>query len=141
MDKKRIFSKFEEMDKYLEELNEIKPSNFDEYKNLIEKKRACERLLQIIIESVIDVCNIITSDLRLGIPADEEDMFTKLEKKSVITKKIKNILINIKGMRNVLVHKYDIVKDELVFEAISKKLGDFERFRTEILGFLKRNRT
>ncbi|MFA4953168.1 MAG: DUF86 domain-containing protein [Candidatus Pacearchaeota archaeon] len=137
MDKKRILSKFEEMKKYLEELDEIKPSDFDEYKNLIEKKRACERLLQMIIESVIDVCNIITSDLRLGIPADEEDMFSKLEKKAIITKDTKKILTNMKGMRNVLVHKYEIIKDELVFEVISEKLSDFEKFKTEILKFLK----
>lgn len=137
MDKKRILSKFEEMNKYLEELDEIKPLDLDKYKNLIEKKRACERLLQIIIESIIDICNILTSDLRLGIPADEEDMFSKLEKKAIITKDIKNILINMKGMRNVLVHKYENIKDELIFEAISEKLDDFEKFKMEILKFLK----
>ena len=137
MDKKRILSKFEEMNKYLEELDEIKPLDFDDYKNLIEKKRACERLLQIIIESVIDICNILTSDLRLGIPSDEDDMFSKLEKKEIITKSMKNILMDMKGMRNVLVHKYENVKDELIFEVISEKLNDFEKFKMEILKFLK----
>ena len=54
LDKKRILQKIDELDRYLEELNQIKPASFNEYKNSIEKKRSCERLLQISIESVID---------------------------------------------------------------------------------------
>ena len=47
MDKKRILSKIDEIDSYLSELEEIKPASIEEYKGAIEKKRACERVLQI----------------------------------------------------------------------------------------------
>ena len=46
-------------------------------------------------------------------------------------------LSNMKGFRNILVHKYGIVDDELAFEMLSEKLEDFEKFKDEILRFLK----
>ena len=42
-----------------------------------------------------------------------------------------------KGVRNILVHKYGTVKDEIIFEIVSEKLGDFEKFKEEIINFLK----
>ena len=133
MDKERILSKIGEMDNYLDELEGIIPKNFDEYKNSIKEKRACERLLQILMESVMDICNLVVSGLKLGLPSDEDDIFKKLESKKIISGKTAEILKNMKGFRNILVHKYGILKDELVFEMLSEKLDDFEKFKKEIL--------
>jgi len=137
MDKKRMLSKIDEMNSYLEELENIKPLSFEEYKNSIEKKRACERLLQISIETALDICNIIISDLKLGLPSTEEEIFQKLERKKIISPKMAKVLNNMKGFRNILVHKYGIVNDELVFENLSEKLEDFDKFKEEILKFIK----
>lgn len=138
MDKERILSKFKELEEYLEELEQIKPTDFEEYVNSIEKKRACERLVHVSIECTIDICNIIISELKAGIPIDEENTFEKLENRKVISKGMKDMLIEMKGMRNVLVHKYGEVKDEIIFEVISDKLQDFDKFKEEILKFLKK---
>src|SRR5438046_1994150 len=97
IDKEKILSKIDDLNKYLDELDEIKPLNFDEYKKSIEKKRSCERLLQISIEAVIDICNIIISNLKLGIPSDEDMVFEKLGGKKIISVKVKNILKEMKG--------------------------------------------
>lgn len=137
MDKKRILVKIDEMDSYLEELESIKPSSFEEYKNSIEKKRACERLLQIAIESVLDICNILISGLKLGLPSTEEEIFQKLESKKIISHRMAEILNEMKGFRNILVHKYGVVNDELVFENLSEKLEDFDKFKEEILNYIK----
>jgi len=138
MDKKRIVSKIGELDNYLEELNGIRPDNFKEYKNSIEKRRACERLMQIAIEIVIDICNILVSELKLGLPSDEEDAFNKLNSKKIISSELYKIIIGMKSLRNILVHRYGIVNDEKVFKVISEKLEDFEKFKIEILQFLKK---
>jgi uncharacterized protein YutE (UPF0331/DUF86 family) len=137
LDKNRILSKIDELDKYLGELEEILPKDFDEYNHSIEKKRACERLLQISIEIIIDILNIITSKLKLGLPSDEEELIQKIYVKGIISKSLKKILTEMKGFRNILVHKYGEVEDEIVYEILSEKLSDFEKFREEILKFLK----
>jgi uncharacterized protein YutE (UPF0331/DUF86 family) len=49
-----------------------------------------------------------------------------------------DLLRRMKGMRNILVHEYGRVDDELVFETVQQRLGDFDAFRREILAFLRR---
>lgn len=138
MDKKRILSKFVEIDSYLEELDEIKPLEFEDYEGSILNKRSIERILQISIEVVLDICNLLVSDLNLGIPADEDSVFDKLRKKKIISKKLYDILIEMKGFRNVLVHKYGAIEDEKVFEVLTDKLDDFQIFKEEILKFIEK---
>jgi|SRR3989344_221718 len=136
VDEEKILSKIDILDSYLEELDEIKINDFEVYVNSIEKKRSIERLFQICIETAIDVCNILVSNLKLGIPSDEDSLFEKLKEKKVISNEMSKILINMKGLRNHLVHKYEDVKDERVFENL-EKLEDFEKFKEEVLWFLK----
>src|SRR3989344_7740813 len=109
MDKKRIMAKIDELDSYLTELDEIKPSDFEEYIGSIEKKRACERLLEISIETMLDICNIIISELKLGLPSNEEQIFDKLYDKKIISVKMMLKLKGMKGFRNILVHRYSEV--------------------------------
>ena len=139
IDHEKILSKIDQINQYLEEIGEIKPLDFEEYKLSLEKRRSCERLFQITIENVMDVYNILVSNLKLGIPEDEDAVFEKLNKKKIISNKMIDLLKNMKGFRNILVHKYGEVDDELVFENFDK-LQDFELFKTEILEFLKKQK-
>lgn len=136
-DKKRILKKLDEMDSYLKELHGALPKDFQEYMDSTEKRRACERVLHISIECVIDILSQISKDLKTGTPADEEDMFDKLEKKGIISKQLSVTLKTMKGFRNILVHRYAEVEDELVFEFLKNNLKDFSAFKKEVLKFLK----
>ena len=84
LDRERILARIGELDSYMKELRQIAPGNFEEYKK-IEKRRACERLLQISVECVIDICHLFVSGLRLGLPAEEDDLFEKLEQAGILT--------------------------------------------------------
>ncbi|MFA5020092.1 MAG: DUF86 domain-containing protein [Candidatus Pacearchaeota archaeon] len=136
LDKKRILSKIDELDSYLYELEQVIPATFEDYTKSIKNKRSCERLLQISIEVVIDICNIIISNFDLGIPSDDEDIFRAIVDKKILSKKVGNTLSDMKGFRNILVHKYGVVNDEVVFEVISNRLDDFETFKEEVLKVL-----
>ncbi|SRR3989344_49943 len=138
MDEKRILNLIDKIDKYLDELSQIIPKSFDEYEKSISDKRACERLLQISLESALDICNILISNLKLGLPSDEEDGFKKLSAKKIISEKMRLNLIQMKKMRNVLVHRYGEIKDQEVYESLTDNLEDFEKFKEEILRFLKK---
>ena len=136
LDKNRILSKLDELNSYLVELEEVMPKNYEEYVNSIEKKRSCERLLHISVECVIDVCSLMVKGLRLGLPSGEEDLFERLERKKIISGRMKEKLKLMRGFRNVLVHRYGEVDDELVFENL-KSIEDFKDFSKEITSFLK----
>jgi uncharacterized protein YutE (UPF0331/DUF86 family) len=42
-----------------------------------------------------------------------------------------------RGLRNILVHEYGRINDALVFEAVQRRLGDFDAFKREVLAFLR----
>ena len=136
LDRERILAKIDQLDTYSAELQEIAPKSFAEYQR-VEKKRACERLLQVSIEVVIDICNLLVSGLRLGLPAEEQDLFRKLLKADVLSKGMGEKLREMRGFRNILVHKYAQVDDRLVYEAVKTRLGDLALFRREVLAYLK----
>ncbi len=138
LDRDRILAKLDELDSYLRELAEISPESLEEYKTSIEKRRACERLLHIAVECVIDVCGIIVTNKRLGLPDSEEDLFRKLEEGKVISGDLAGKLRLMRGFRNIIVHRYGSVDDELVFEVLRKRPADFVDFKSEVLEFLKR---
>ncbi len=135
LDSKRILSKLDDLDGYQGELHQIMPASFNQFKK-IEKKRACERLLQVSIECVIDVCALIVSGLRLGLPSEEEDLFERLQEAGIITSDMKETLKKIKGFRNLLVHEYGRVDDEIVYDMVRNKLNDFTDFKKEIITVL-----
>ncbi|HIH96746.1 MAG TPA: DUF86 domain-containing protein, partial [Thermoplasmata archaeon] len=47
-------------------------------------------------------------------------------------------LSKMRAFRNILVHRYGAVDDELVFKVLKKNLGDFKKFKREILDSLQR---
>lgn len=136
LDKDRILAKIDELDAYLGELKQIAPSGYDEYQQ-IEKKRSCERLLQLCIECVIDVCKLIVVQLRLGLPSEENDLFAKLEDKGLLSHQVAEVVRQMRGFRNILIHEYAAIDNELVYTYVNARLGDFESFKKEILTVLK----
>jgi len=132
LDRERLLAKMDLLDGYLKEIREILPSSFEDYKK-IEKRRACERLLQVSIECVIDICGLVVIGLRLGLPAEEDDLFEKLEQAGIVSSSRKESLKKMKAFRNILVHEYRHVNDMIVYEVLQNNLNDFEIFKREIL--------
>jgi uncharacterized protein YutE (UPF0331/DUF86 family) len=136
VDKERILVKIDRLDRYLDELRDIMPESYESYQN-IEKKRACERLLQVSIESVLDICAQIVIELRLGLPSEEDDIFEKLKQAKIIFSATKETLKRMKGLRNILVHEYGRIDDRLVYDVLKNKIEDFDAIRKEIVAAVK----
>jgi len=128
----RILSKINEIEKYLEEFESIIPKNFREYSNLREKA-ACERYLEKIIESVVDLCFLIVKEKNLEKPEDDKAVFDILYNNKIISKEICEKLKDAKGMKNIISHQYGSVDDKIVFDSITKELvDDINSFLDEI---------
>lgn len=132
VDRDRVLAKLDEMDGYLGELRSILPVNLEAYQT-VEKRRACERLLQVSVECALDVCHQLVAGRRLGLPGAEDDMLDKLESARLLSPETVGTLRRMKGCRNILVHEYGHVLDELIFETITTRLGDFGDFKREVL--------
>ena len=137
LDRERILAKLDELEGYLRELQEVAPASLEEYLQKVEKRRACERLLQIAIESVIDICGLFVAGLRLGLPGEEDDLFEMLERRGILSGSLTSRLRMMRGFRNLLVHGYGRVDDRMVYEAARTRLPDFEEFRQATLEALR----
>ncbi|MBI2015673.1 MAG: DUF86 domain-containing protein [Candidatus Rokubacteria bacterium] len=135
VDRDRVLAKLDELDGYLAELRSIMPARLEDYLK-VEKKRACERLLQVTVEALLDACALLVAGLRLGLPGEEDDLFAKLASRGVVSASTADILRRMRGLRNILVHEYGRINDALVFEAVQRRLGDFDAFKREVLAFL-----
>jgi uncharacterized protein YutE (UPF0331/DUF86 family) len=141
LDRERILAKLDELNGYLGELRQVAPESYARYVESVEKRRACERLLQISIECVIDVCALLVSGLRLGLPAEEDDLIEKLEQAGLISAEMAKVLKTMKGFRNILVHEYGRIDNALVFAVATRRFQDFDAFKTEILRALHKHAT
>jgi uncharacterized protein YutE (UPF0331/DUF86 family) len=137
LDRERVLAKIDQIEGYLRELREIVPKDFVTYQKKVDKRRACERLLQLSVEAVIDVCRLLVTGLRLGIPSEEDDLFEKLEIARIISPQVEEKLKEMKGFRNILVHEYTRIDDKIVYQVARTKLRDFEAFKQEILRYLQ----
>jgi uncharacterized protein YutE (UPF0331/DUF86 family) len=133
LDRERILAKLDDLNGYLEELRQVVPETYARYMESVEKRRACERLLQMSIECVIDVCALFVSGLRLGLPAEEDDLIEKLEQAGLISSGMAKMLKTMKGFRNILVHEYGRIDNAIVFSMATKRLQDFDSIKGEML--------
>ena len=65
IDRERVLVKLDALDGYLMELRSILPASLAAYQQ-VEKRRACERLLQVSVECVLDDLVYETISTRLG---------------------------------------------------------------------------
>ena len=131
----RITDKINEICRYLEELGSIAPSSLEYYNSSIEKKAACERYVEKIVEAATDLAFLVIKSKKLKIPEDDIDAFNILLENKVIDDDLAARLKNAKGMRNIISHQYGKIDDEIVFEAITEELDkDVKRFIEKIKG-------
>ncbi|MFA4934782.1 MAG: DUF86 domain-containing protein [Candidatus Methanoperedens sp.] len=130
-DRVRILSKLDEMKKYVDELHSMLPEQ-EEYQQDLIKRRACEKTVEVAIESLIDVSAMIVSAQQFGLPENEENILDMLIEKKVLSIKLGEKLKDMKGFRNILIHRYGHVDDEIVYHNLSSYMDDFYEFENAV---------
>ena len=134
----KIEDKINNIEKYLEELPNIVPAEFEEYRTNFAKKAACERCAEIIIEAVADLAFLVIKKKNLKVPEEDKEAFEILAGEKIITNEIASRFREAKGMRNILAHEYGKVDDAIVFHAVSEELvKDSRAFIDAVNKYLK----
>ena len=124
----RLKDKVGECRQYLAELADIVPKSFEDYVDN-KTKAACERYAERIIECLVVLAFVLVKKEKLGIPKDDADAFRILANKKIVPQVLAERLVQAKGMRNVIIHSYSTVNDELVYGAVKGELPrDAEEF-------------
>lgn len=102
----------------LKALKPIKNITREEYVQDIYKRKATERLLQELIEAAIDINTHIIVQTGNTAPDDYYESFIKAGEFKIISLNLAEKLAPSAGLRNRLVHEYDLLEHSMVFDAV-----------------------
>ncbi len=102
----------------LNALELIRDMTREQYADDIYKRKATERLLQELIEAAIDINTHIIVQTSNIVPDDYYESFIKLGELKIITTELAEKLAPSAGLRNRLVHEYDLIEHSMVLEAV-----------------------
>ena len=127
-----IISKFETIEKCIKRINEEYQNdekNLDDYRKVdmivLNLQRACE--------AVLDLAMYIVSNRKLGLPQNKREAFKLLEENKIIESKLCKSMQNMVGFRNIAVHDYKEIDEEILKEVIENNLIDLVNFARTIL--------
>lgn len=118
----RIKNKINEIENYLEELEEILPSSFKQYSIDLKSRAASERYFEKIVEAIVDLAFLVIKEKGMKMPEDDRQAFDFLFEAKIIDANIATHLKEAKGMRNFLAHQYGAVDNAIVFKSLKKEL-------------------
>ena len=99
-------------------LEPIKDMSKEEYIEDIYKRKATERLLQELIEAAIDINTYIIVQTGNIVPDDYYESFIMSGELKIISINLAEKLAQSAGLRNRLVHEYDLLEHLMVLDAV-----------------------
>lgn len=120
-------------------VNDLKISDditWEIYKTDKIKRRFVERTLHIIIEACIDAAQHIISDEKFREPESYRDTFSVLAENKILHQDELEKFENIASFRNLLVHYYEKIDNEIVYGIFKNNISDFDLFIDRIAEYL-----
>ncbi|MCX7842360.1 MAG: DUF86 domain-containing protein [Clostridia bacterium] len=136
-DKTIICKKLDALIGYYKELKDFSAIPIDEYMKNTLVRRAIERQLQLIVECATDINNMILKRLRNSPSKDYFNSFIDLAEENILSHEFALKIAPSTGMRNIIVHQYQKVNDEIVYKSIDSTLLHYKVYIEEINKYLK----
>ncbi len=133
-----ILRKTQKLKEYTNELRQAKDITWEKYQKNIRDRAFVERYIHIAIQTVFDIANHIISYEEWKEPDTYRETFSILASHGVLPDEKVTDYQNMASFRNMLVHHYESVENEVVFGIFKNRLGDFDLFRRFILDYLKK---
>ena len=129
--------KLREMTESVTMVQQNLPGSADSFSGMGLVKDGIYKRMDDAIENVFDICAILNADLYLGIPGGDEEILENLVRHGIFSSEMQQKLNQMKGFRNIVVHRYGKIDDALAFSILQKNIMDFTEFQEEILLFLE----
>lgn len=137
-EKEKIARKIRSMKKYVDFLRSYKPISMGRLEDDYELKSAIERNFQLAIESALDMGEIIISAENFEKPEDYRSVILILGRHKIIPPEFAERFARAVGLRNILVHMYDEVDVEKLYDYLQNNLVDFDEYVKYIAGYLEK---
>lgn len=140
IDKEVIREKFQGLNTYLKELEDLKSISWDEFNSSLGKQWMICHGLQLSIQALIDVGNHILAAVGENQIEDYVDIIDKLGEKEIVTSEFAQKIRGMVGLRNILIHEYTHLDLKRIYDILQNRLNDFYEFMKYINQFLKKTK-
>ena len=124
------------MTQRLDRLKNFKSLTLESYIDELDSQLIAERILELVIQSAVDINNhIIKRGLKLP-EANARNSFLLLKAHDILSDKLAEDLSKSVNFRNLLAHEYLEVDNYKVFEIIPKALKQYSLYVLEISQYL-----
>lgn len=110
----------------------------EEYLDDVYKRKATERLLQELIEAAVDINTHIIVQTGNASPVDYYESFIKLGELKVISAGLAEKLAPSAGLRNRLVHEYDLLEHSLILDAVKLAERLYSEYIKEVENYISK---
>jgi uncharacterized protein YutE (UPF0331/DUF86 family) len=120
----------------LELLATVAPLSLEAYRSDTLRRKGTERLLQELVEAAVDVNLHLLRAAGAPVPPDYYQTFTEVGRAGVIPNALAVSLAPAAGLRNRLVHEYDVIDDAIVLDAVRIARRDFTAYVAAVEAYL-----
>jgi len=139
IDKDFVKSKIFFIKSYYEELEQILSFSDTEIKKDFVKLRAIERIIQLIVDEIIDINNHFIRYGFLKIPENFQSSFLALAENKILPENFAKKIAPVVGLRNRLVHRYEKIDLDLLLRLVRKNKEDFIEYVKYIFQFIEKS--
>jgi uncharacterized protein YutE (UPF0331/DUF86 family) len=129
----KILTKLSEAQDSVKLVRENVPATYEEFASMKKLERdGIYKNIEFAIQNILDICAIILRNEDLPVPDSYEDILDELKKAQVLDDEAIEIIRQMRGFRNYLVHRYGSLDDEIAYHDIRDGLADFTRIFKDI---------
>ncbi len=127
-----ILNKYESIEKCINRINEEYAGDANNL-NIVSKNDAIILNLQRACEMVIDIATYVVTTRQMGLPQTKREAFEILQKNNLIDDKTLKNMKGMIGFRNIAVHDYQDIDEEILIDIIENHLQDLTDFARTML--------
>jgi uncharacterized protein YutE (UPF0331/DUF86 family) len=123
-----IKQKLTNMASYVEEITPYLQVSVKEYSEDLGRRRIVERLAQVIVESAVDINGLLIERAGNVPPATAYRSFDSVHELGAIDDQLTARFHRYIGLRNRIVHDYDILDNKIVYYSVKRLLEDAKQY-------------
>ncbi|MBI3260913.1 DUF86 domain-containing protein [Candidatus Berkelbacteria bacterium] len=135
IDKLLVQRKLDQMGKYLDDLRTVAQKPKTEFTGSPIHYEA-ERLIELIVGNALDINFHLIKVLDLPVPKQYKDSFITLGKANVLSPEFSQKIADSAGLRNLLVHQYDDVDIERLYDGLAAGIEDYEQYMKTLANYI-----
>ena len=139
IDHELVNRKLSQIVEYLTVLAPLQGISYTDYLQQPLARYATERLLQLLVDTAVDINAHLTVELTGTPPQDHYDSFIKAAQAGVVSVPFALSLAKSTGLRNRLVHQYGAIDHTIVHSAIAEAITQYTEYCRHITTFLNRH--